>query len=120
KRPLLLTASSSGWARPGVEPSSDSEPSGATAKPETDPAAAFAVYANLPFLLTTSQHGAPWNVGTAPLITCAPSLSTAYEDAEPPASDTKARPRLSNANPNGVMPADGDELPGCARPATTA
>src|SRR3954471_12150391 len=89
-------------------------------KAEIEPAAAFAVYANFPFLLVTSQHGAPWNVGTAPLITCAPEASTAYDDAEPAASDTNSRPVLSNAKPNGVAPADALDTPGCAIPSTTA
>ena len=53
---------------------------------------------------------------SAPVITCTPEASIAYDDAEPAASDTKARPRLSKENPNGVPPAEGLEIPASARP----
>ena len=89
-------------------------------KPEIVAPPAFAVYAKRPSVVTTSQHGAPWCVATAPLITCAPDASIAYDDAEPAASETNARPRPSNAKPNGVAPADGLETPGCATPPLTA
>src|SRR5204863_323016 len=48
-----------------------------------------------------------------------PSRSLAPEDAasdQPAASETKARPAASNANPNGVPPADELDTPACARP----
>ena len=55
-------------------------------------------------------------MATAPLIRCAPESSTAYEEAEPAASETKARPRWSKVKPNGVAPADALETGVPARP----
>src|ERR1700752_1170711 len=56
----------------------------------------------------TSQHGAPWCVATAPLITAAPAVDTPYDEAEPAASETSRWPRLSRSKPTGVPPADGE------------
>src|SRR3954469_1264476 len=120
--PSALTASSSGCAPApsGSVETSVMLPSRAIAKLEIDAPPAFAVNAKRPFGVTTSQHGAAWFVTTGPLTRCAPALSTVYDDAEPAASDTNARPCVSNAKPNGVTPADGVEIPASARPSRTA
>src|SRR3954468_8691895 len=120
--PSALTASSSGCAPApsGSVETSVMLPSRAMAKVEIEAPRAFAVNAKRPFGVTASQHGAAWPVATGPVIRWAPALSTVYDDAEPAASDTNARPWLSNAKPNGVAPADAVETPGCARPSRTA
>src|SRR5689334_7226375 len=57
--------------------------SAAIAKSESVPLAAFAVYAQRPFCVATSQHAAPCVVETEPLtVATAPSCVRVYEDAE--------------------------------------
>src|SRR5204862_7237313 len=91
-------------------------PSCPTENPEIVPAAAFAVYAKWPFFDVTSQHGAPWFVATGPVISAAPAVETAYDDAGPAAFETSRWPRLSKSHPSGCAPAVGDPTGAESRP----
>src|SRR6266576_4288163 len=98
-------------------------PSGAIAKADTEPLP-LPVKPRRPSLVTTAQHGAPWCVSTALLTTWrSPPRPRMYDDAEPgaAASDTSSRSRRPNANPNGVPPADVNDVRAPAAPfASTA
>src|SRR6266566_4425029 len=98
-------------------------PRGVTEKPETEPLP-LPVKPRRPSLVTTAQHGAPWCVSTALLTTArSPPLPRMYDDAEPgaAASDTSSTSCWPNAKPNGVPPAEVNEVRAPAAPfASTA
>ena len=94
-----------------------------TAYPVIVPLAAFAVYVNRPFAVTTIQHAEVWVVGTEPLITFQLPLPLfAYDDtalplgAPPNASETMSAPPCVKAKPNGVTPLAAVDVGPLARP----
>ena len=101
-------------------------PSDAIRKPEIELLPVFVVYVKRPFLVTTTQHAAVSVVATFAVIgVIVPFLARSYDEstlasgAPPKASETIRSPRLSNANPKGVTPADGCAFGAPARPCRT-